>query len=130
MVQPLNKQYETISEIADFLIFYAHRYTNPGSALLPDHGDRIADLKEAGIRARTLASAIIVRTQAIPFYNVFVRLNLAQKTSSIQTASQGLFFISNNLREVGGSIDNYKMSQKVADALGIYKDFRQPNADA
>lgn len=122
LIQPFNRQRTTISEIADFLIFYANQYTNPGLKL--DNEKRRAQLEEVRLKARSLASALIVRTQAIPTYKLLAKFRMTRKLSQIREAYGGLIFISNNLYEEGGAIKNYEMSKNIATALGISTELR------
>jgi hypothetical protein len=126
VVQPINRQIEAISEVADFLIFYANKYTNPGREGLGLSMDDKKEeaLKEVSNKARALASKLIVCTQAIPFYKGLVRIKLARDLENIQKASQGLFYLSNNLFQASDALDNYHQSQEIAEALAIYSEFR------
>ena len=118
VIEPIKEQRSTIGKIADALIFFANRYTNTGLEV-PQPDKRREELEEVRILLRSLASELVVRTQSIPGYDVLSKMRIVRKINQIQSASGGLFFISNNLFTKGEGINNHKESEKVASALGI-----------
>lgn len=127
VVEPMTAQRDTISKVADFLIFHANRYTNPGA---PKTDERKDELDETRVLARTLASQLIVRTQAVPGYERLSKTAFMRSLGEVRSASKGLLFLSNNLYDAGEAIKNYKVANDVANALGISTEFTPETPEA
>jgi hypothetical protein len=134
VLEPIQAQRATIGEIVDFLIYRANTYTSPG--VLPyielnphASGSKEEKLLDTQVAARTLASQIMVKTQAIPFYGLWAMLRLVKKRSAIRTAQRGLFYLSNALFDETQAISNYKMAQAIEGALGVSTEFKVTEGD-
>jgi hypothetical protein len=129
VIDPVHQQRETIGKIVDFLIYHADRYTNPGGfralddLLQAQRENRVALLNETKRAARMLASDLMVRTLAIPFYGLLERFGWAPTRANIREAQSGLFFLSNALYEGGDGIENYEKAQSIEKALGVSTEF-------
>lgn len=116
-IEPLYNQKKVIGRIADLLIFYANVYSNPGTGK-PEH------LKAASEETRKLASELVARTVAIPFYRLWNKLGLVHSLKDVREAQRNLIGLSNSTYK-GDPLVNASRTKKIEDSLGIPTEFRE-----
>lgn len=117
IIEPLYSQKKVIGQIADLLIFYANVYSNPGLGK-PGHLDLASE------KTRKLASELVARTVAIPFYRVWNKLSLVRSLKEAREAQRHLIGLSNATHS-GDSLKNDSRMRKIQDSLGIATEFRE-----
>jgi hypothetical protein len=95
LIEPAYEQSKVIGEIFFGLIYYANRYTNPGSG-------RPEDLTATSDAFRRYASQLQGTTNAIRCYNLFEKLRIVPKRANVEQAVGDLIRISNSIDSGNG----------------------------
>lgn len=90
VLEPLQEYRKTRANINDILIFYANIYSNTDDSLK-------VDKEEASKALRKLSADLFVKTQQIPFYNFFVKINVISSYKNSLDAASELMGFSNSL---------------------------------
>ncbi len=114
LIEPINKQAETIGDISDALVYYAREYSSPGRL-------RREMLDEAHDRLRKLASLLTARTYMIVWYSFFQKIGFVRDLKSVETASRKLIGLSNSVYGGVGDngIDNTNKANEIRQLLNI-----------
>ena len=114
VIDPVQKLKSTLGEIAHALVYYASVYGNPGS-LPPERS------QEAYERLRDLSSQLAGDLRVIPLFSITRFIFFLPARESLISAQREVIGLSNGVYSHGadGAMRNLRLSQKIADALGI-----------
>ena len=118
--KPLQKQKDTIEDIATLLIQYSSLYTNPTN-YGGEHFDNLIRKKysDASNKTRELASLLKVRSDNIPLYNFWVKIYNIIPRKNIGNAFSKLIGLSNSYGNVGHGIENSDLADEIRNLLKI-----------
>lgn len=112
LLDPLYEQRVVIRTVHECLVLYADIIHNPGIA-------KMELMDEASRAARSSASNLRSRTDAIPSYTLLARLRLVRSKDDIRKASKALIGISNSVHLIDTTQDNAQRAKEVRDALRL-----------
>jgi hypothetical protein len=115
-IEPIQELHKLRGEIADGLIFYANVYSNPRN---PQDLSNEYDRAQAAMRQ--LASRLLARTHAIPWYSLWDRLRFVPKRKNVAQASSFLIGLSNGVYDGGldGGDHNSKRRREIEALLKL-----------
>jgi len=111
LIEPIHKLDEIRGEIADSLVFYADRYSNPGS------GSQKA-MNEASSVLRQKATLLMSRVYLIRWYGFFSQLRIVPNLENVKRASSNLIGLSNSIFH-GDPTRNNQWAAEIADLLNL-----------
>ena len=113
-LEPMQDFYKLKGEIADSLIYYANVYLQPGQR--PQQM-----MQEAHDTLRQNASALLAKTQIIPFYSVWAFMGLLPCRQNVFKAHKNLNGLSGGVYGGGGasSDDNERRRTNIVQSLNL-----------
>ena len=117
---PLQKQKDTIEDLAIMFIHYASLYANP-----MNYGGELWDsphrklYTEASSKTREFTCVLKVRSDNVPFYNTLTKIGRTVSKKDINQAYLNLMTLSNSYSNVGRGLENSKLVDETRGLLGI-----------
>lgn len=101
-IEPIHELHKLRGEVADGLIYYANVYCSPRR---PE--DCSDEYDRAQVAMRQLASRLLARAHAIPWYSLWACLRFVPKRENVTRASKSLIGLSNGVYNVSADSGHY-----------------------